>query len=233
AANTLGTVKVTGFTQPEKPSVSFVAGDVTAGIITAAGGGAGVPGVAALSVAGKIQATIQASEVMAPFGIKKLTVGGSVGGAQIGADNPATPTAGALSSVTVGELANSTVRAGSIGTLKVTANVAAGLLGQFQQSTVAVTSTAVGPTGPQAIGSLSVAADVRDGVLDAPGTVGAITVGGRITFFSSSGSRLQAGYNSGSKLGTLTAGAWGEAGFPVTTALVTRAVGTFALTGNA
>src|SRR5207248_2258113 len=44
---------------------------------------------------------------------------------------------------------------------------------------------------------------------------------------------LQAGYAGGAKLGSLTAGAWGQAGTSLTTDLVTRAVGTFALKGNA
>src|SRR5439155_21043838 len=96
--------------------------------------------------------------------------------------------------------------------------------------TVTTTSNAATPDGPQEIKSLTVAGDVSDSVLDAPGTVGAITVAGRVV--ASTGTRIQAGYNTGSKLGTLTAGAWGQAGSTLTTDLVSRAVGTFALKGN-
>src|SRR5262249_6769463 len=118
AANMLGTVRVIGYAQPESATASFVFGDVTSGTITAAGGGAGLPGIAALSVARNFQTN---SVLKAPFGVKTLTVGGSVvGNSQIVADNPSTPTAGALPAVSVGEMNGSTVRGGSIGTLIVT-----------------------------------------------------------------------------------------------------------------
>jgi hypothetical protein len=224
AANTFGTVKVTGYAVPEGTFSSFVSGDVTSGTFTAAGGGAGVPGVAAFTVARQFQTN---SVLKAPFGVKALTVGGSVSASTLVAANPLTPTAGTLTTATVGDLNGSTVRAGSIGTLKVTGNVALGLLGHVSTSTIAA-----GAGGPQAVGTLTVAGDVIDSVLDAPATVGAITVGGRVAS-ETGGTRIQAGYNLGSKLGTLAAGAWGLPGNPVTTDLVSRAVGTFALKGNA
>ena len=49
--------------------------------------------------------------------------------------------------------------------------------------------------------------DATDLVLDAPAAVGSIAVAGRVAA-STGTTRIQAGYNSGSKLGTLTAGAW-------------------------
>jgi hypothetical protein len=73
---------------------------------------------------------------------------------------------------------------------------------------------------------------VLDSVIDAPASVGSITVGGRVATGIGS-TRIQAGYNTGAKLGTLSAGAWGQAGSPATTDLVTRAVGTMTLKGNA
>src|SRR5262249_24216207 len=205
ATTTLGTVKVTGFSQPEGNFPSFVFGDGGTGALTAAGGGAGVPGIASLAVAGRLTN----SRVQAPFGIKTLTAGQVVGPTQIVADNPVTPAAGVLTSVTVGELGGSTVRGGSIGTLKVTGNVAAGLLGNIVTSKISATSPAAGLTGPKAIGSLTVTGDIFDGVIDAPATVGSITVGGRVRALSFS-SRIQAGYNTGAKIGSLTAGAWGQ-----------------------
>src|SRR5262249_42875163 len=138
ATNTLGTVKVTGYAQPESPTLSFVFGDMTNGIITAAGGGAGVSGIAAMSVARNVQAN---GLLKAPFGIKNLTVGGTFVSSQIVADNPATPAAGVLPVVSVGELNGSTVRAGSIGALTVTGKAGPGLIGSVIGSTIAVTST--------------------------------------------------------------------------------------------
>jgi hypothetical protein len=231
AANTLGTVKVTGYSQPESPTVSFVPGDVTTGTITAAGGSAGVSGITSLSVARHVQTN---SFLKAQFGIKTLTVGGSVStGSQIVTDNPLTPTAGALGTVIVGELNAATVRTGSIGAMKVTGNTTLSLLGSASNSTISADSTAAAKAkaGPQAIGSLTMAGDFTNSVLDAPASVGSITVGGRVTSLSS-GARIDAGYNTGGKLGTVTVGAWGTAGIALTTDLVSQAVGTFSLKGN-
>ncbi|HJZ92363.1 MAG TPA: hypothetical protein VKE40_15915 [Gemmataceae bacterium] len=184
----------------------------------------GVP-VAVADVARHFQSN---SLLKAPFGIKTVTVGVSATtGDRIVADNPVSPTAGVLTSVTIGELVNATVRAGSIGTLKVTGNTPLGLLGSITTSTVAA-----GVSGPQSIGTLTVAGDIVGSVFDAPAAVTTISVGGRVTT-SSSGTRIQAAYNTGAKLGSRTAGAWGQAGIALTTDLVTRAVGTFALKGNA
>src|SRR5262249_30189652 len=151
--------------------------------------------------------------------------GGVAVGTRVVTDNPVTPAAGTLPAVTLGELNGATIRAGSIGTLKVTGKAAAGLLGSVAGSTIAVNSTAATAAGPQAIRSLTVVGDALDLVLDAPAAVGSIAVGGRVTTLSS-GTRIQAAYNTGAKLGTLTAGAWGQSGISLTTDLVTQAVGT-------
>ncbi len=75
------------------------------------------------------------------------------------------------------------------------------------------------------------AGDFADSILDAPGTVGAISVVGQV-FSKNIEAALDAGYASGSKLGTLTAEAWGQAGSTFSTDLIAQSVATFALTGN-
>jgi hypothetical protein len=232
AANTLGTVKITGYLTPESGSVSFFGGDVNRGTFQANGVGtapATPVGITSFSVA---RSVISFSFLKAPFGIKTLTVSTSVtGSSQVVTDNPATPAAGAIGTFTAGEVNGSTVRTGSIGTMKVTGFGPANFLGSITNSVVSANSTAVTAAGLQAIKSLTVAGDALDLVVDAPAAVGAIAVGGRVTSFSSN-TRIQAGYNSGSKIGTLTAGAWGQSGNVLTTDLVSQAVGTFTLKGN-
>ena len=153
AANTFGTVKVTGYATPEGTFGSFVPGDVTAGTFTAASGGAGCRGLP-FAVAGSFRSN---SLLKAPFGVKALTVSGGVLASGIVVANPATPAAGVLTAATVGDLNGSSIRAGTIGTLKTTGNVGLGLLGNVSTSTVATTAG-----GPQAIGTLTVAGDIID-----------------------------------------------------------------------
>jgi len=137
-----------------------------------------------------------------------------------------------LATMTAGEINLSVIRAGSITTLKTTGSLPFALVGNINASKIAVNAlTATSP--PRALGTLSVAGDFNNSVLDAPGAVGTISVAGRVA--SGSGSaRLQAGYASVfGGLGTLTAGAWGSPAASTTTDLVTHHVGTFALKGNA
>jgi hypothetical protein len=169
------------------------------------------------------------SFLKAPFGITTLTVGGAVNFSSILTDNPAAPTAGFLTAFTAGEVFGTTVRAGSIGTLKTAGSVPFALKGGFGgASTVAVNSTAATLAGPRAISTLTVAGDFDGSTLDAPGTVGTISVAGRVVNAS-----VRAGYAPGSKLGSLTAGAWGQSISTSPVELVSQNVGTFTLKGNA
>lgn len=230
SVNTFGTVKITGYLLPESSSASFQNGDVTGGTFLAHGATPTTPtGISTFTVARHFQTN---SFLNAPFGIKTLTVGGRVQStSQIVTDNPANPTAGFLATTMLGEVSASTIRAGSLSTLKVIGSVPFALLGNISGSTIAVNSTT--PTiPPTAIGTLSATGDFSDSVLDAPNRVGTISVTGRITALSGV-ARVQAGYSlfTGG-LGSLTAGAWGQAGINLTTDFVTRDVGTFNLKGN-
>ena len=226
SANTLGMVKVTGYAPPND---SFVAGDVLTGSLIAHGATPSKPdGIDLLSVAGTLT---QNSFVAAPFGIKTLTVGSSVNSSSIVTDNPLAPTSGFIGSLTAGELSSSAVRAGSISSLKVTGSTPFALLGNVLSSTIAINSTASAKGGAQALGTLTVAGDFVDSVLDAPGSVSSISVTGRIASVNAE-TKIQAGYAMGAKLGGLTAGAWGEAGSNITTDLVTQSVATMTLKGN-
>jgi hypothetical protein len=233
-ANSLGTVKFTGYSQPENPAAVYVFGDVSGGTIQANGAAGATPaaavGIGSLTVARSVQTN---SVLKAPFGIKTLTIaGGLLVSSQIVTDNPVLPTAGALGTFTVGEVSSSTIRTGSIATMKVTGYTPLNFLGSITTSTVSADSTATTKTGPQAIQSLTAAGDFQDSTIDAPATVGTISVGGRV-FSNTVETRVLAGYNTGAKLGTLSAGAWGQAAGTLLTDLNTRAVGTFALKGNA
>lgn len=232
--NSLGTVKVTGYAQPESAASSFVFGDVTTGTFQANGSAGTTPatavGIGSMSVARFVQS---ASVVKSPFGIKTLTItGGLFINSQVVTDNPVVPTAGTLGTFTVGEVVQSTIRTGSIGTMKVTGYSPFGFIGSITSSTVAANSTAVTKSGPQAIQSLNLGGDFSDTTLDAAATVGTINIGGRVAS-NSFEARVLAGYNTGAKLGSLSAGAWGQAAGTLATNLSTRAVGTFALKGNA
>jgi hypothetical protein len=229
SVNTFGTVKITGYLLPEGSSASFQNGDVTTGTFLARGATPTAPaGIGTFSVARNFQAN---SFLKAPFGIKTLTVGGSVNSSIIATDNPTNPSAGFLTTTTLGELTSSTVRAGNISTFKTIGSVPFVLLGNINASTIAVNSTT--PTSPPlAIGTLSATGDFSDSVLDAPSRVGTISVAGRVTSLSS-GTRVQAGYSQfNGGVGTLTAGAWGQPTASRTTDLVSDNVGTFSLKGN-
>ena len=174
---------------------------------------------------------MNSSSIVAPFGITTLTVSGIVrNNSQVVTDNPGLPTAGFLTAFTAGELNNATVRTGSIGTMKVTGSTPFGRLGNVTSSNISADSTAVTPTGPQAVGALTVAGDFTDSTVDARATVGSVAVTGRAS--GTNRTRLLVGYATGSKLGSLTAGAWGQPGTSRTTDLSTRSVGTFSLKGN-
>lgn len=229
SVNTFGAVKITGFAQPENNISTAQPGFVTAGTFLAHGATPTKPvGVDSFSVAQNFESS---SVFVAPFGVKTFTVGGSVSDSKLIADNPAAPAAGFLTSVTAGDLLNSTVRGGSLGTMKVTGSVPFALLGNVNNSTIALTSAATTKTGPQALGSLTVAGDLFGSVLDAPANVGSISVLGSIAS-GGTAMRVQAGYAAGSKLGSITAGAYGVSTGAFTTDLVTQSVGTFTLKGN-
>jgi hypothetical protein len=231
AANTFGTVKIVGYTVPEGGFSTFIPGDVSGGTFLAKGATPTTPvGVGTFSVARNFQTN---STLTAPFGITTMTVGGSVStGSTVVTDNPLTPAAGFLTTFTAGDLSAATVRAGSIGTLATIGSTANGLLGNLAGSTIAVDGVAATPAGLRAIVSLAVAGDFSDSTLDAPGTVGAVSVTGRVVSFAS-GVNLAAGYAAGSNLGSLSAGAWGQPGSNLSTDLVSQSVGTFKLVGNA
>jgi hypothetical protein len=232
-ANSLGMVKFAGYAQPENPAATIVFGDVTSSTLVANGAGGATPSAAVGIGSLSGREFLTNSVVRAPFGIKALTMtGGLLSGSQVVTDNPAAPTAGALGTFTVGEINSATVRTGSIATMKVTGYTPLNFLGSITASTMATDSTATTKTGPQAIQSLTAAGDFQDSTIDAPATVGTIGIGGRVVSASVE-TRVLAGYNSGAKLGTLSAGAWGQATGTLLTDLNTRAVGTFALKGNA
>ncbi len=230
SVNTFGKVQILGYAQPESSSASFQFGTVTNGTFLVHGATAAKPlGIDTFTVA----RDFTGSSLTAPFGIKTLTVlGGIEAGSKIVTDNPVTPASGSIATFTAGEIANSTVRAGSIGALKTTGSVPFALLGDIGTSTIAINAGTPLAGAVQALGALTVAGDFSGSVLDAPATVGKIEVLGRIAG-SSVETRIQAGYAAGNKLGSITAGAWGQAGSNFTTDLVTQSVGTFTLKGNA
>jgi hypothetical protein len=228
SANTLGSVKVTGFARPENGTSSFVAGDVTTTIFYAHGATPAKVAVDAFNVAGNF---ISTSVLNAPSGIKAFTVAGSVTASRVNADNPATPENGFINTFTAGDIATSTIRAGHILTMKTTGKASLGLLGNINSSTIVATAGAPTTGVAQALGTLTVAGDFSDSVLDAPGSVGKMDVLGRIAAVTTS-TRVQAGYESGSKVGSISAGAWGQASALETTDLVTQSIGSLTLKGN-
>lgn len=227
SAHTLGTVKVTGYKVPENPLNGFRPGNVNTGTFVAHGATPTAPiGIGTFTVGG----SFVGSTLAAPFGIKTVTVGGTLSVSRVFTDTPANPAAGFLTTFSAGELSTATIRAGSIGTVKVTGNVGLSRLGSANNSTIVATATPATPTGPRAIGSLTVAGDAIDLVVDAPGPVGSIAVAGRVNT-AATGTRIQAGYGVGAGLGSLTAGTWGLAGNQFTE-LASQSVGTFTLKGN-
>lgn len=235
AVNTFGTVKIIGYAQPENAPFSIVFGDITSGNIQANGAAGTTPasavGISSFSVSRFVQTN---SVLKAPFGIKSLTItGGLLSGSQVVTDNPTTPTAGILGTFTVGEIQNSIIRTGSIGTLKTTGFGPSNLIGNISSSFISADSTATTPTGAQAIQTLTVAGDfITNSQLDAPASVGSVSIGG-VFGGNSTTTRLQAGYAPGSKLGSISAGAWGSPLNILTGDMTTQSVGTFALKGNA
>ncbi len=228
SANTLGAVKITGAATPEDDLTSSLPGNVVGGTFLAHGATPTKPtGIGSFSVAGGITNSVVGS----PSGIGSMTVAGDVSSSSINTENPAAPASGFITSLTVGQMDFASIRAGSIGTVKVTGNASQGLLGNVSSSTIAIDSAATVKGGLQALGSLSVSGDFADSLLDAPESVGSIKVLGRITTVTT-GARIEAGYAAGAHLGTLTAGAWGEPGTLVTTNLVTQSVNSFTLVGN-
>lgn len=230
-ANTLGTVKITGATQPDSPSgIFFLAGDVATGTFVAQGATPSKTGIDSFTIARHFQSN---SVVSAPSGIKTLAIGGAFTNGSVLADQAANPAAGALGTLTVGEMAGGAlVRAGSIGTLKVTGSVALGLLGNINASAIYVTSGATVAGAPQAIGMLTVAGDFHNSLLDAAATVVKIDIAGQVSD-TAANTRIQAGYAAGSKLGSFTAASLGVAGSTFTTDVVAQSIGTFTLKGNA
>jgi hypothetical protein len=229
SVNTLGTINITGYATLETSSSTFTVGNVTSGSFLVHGSTKTAPvGIGTFTVAGGFAS----STVIAPFGINTMTVKGSVTNSQVVTANATTAMAGFLTSFAAGELSATIVRANSIGTLKTTGSTTFVLLGNIGSTTIAVTGSATSKTGPVALGTLSVAGAFFDSTLDAPGTVGGITVTGKVVSLASETS-LDAGYATGSKLGSLTAAAWGKAGSTLTTDLISQSVATFSLTGNA
>ena len=86
-------------------------------------------------------------------------------------------------------------------------------------------------TGLQALGTMTVAGDFTDSLLDAPASVGKIQVIGRVAAFSVE-TKIDAGYAASSGIGSIIAGAWGQTGISATTDLVTQSIASITLTGN-
>jgi hypothetical protein len=228
SANTLGKVKVAGYAMPEAGNMSFVFGDLTSTNILAHGASPTKPvGIDSLTVARHATSI----NIVSPSGIRTLTVGGTVNGFVL-TDNAATPANGFVDNFTAGEVSNSTLHFGRVLNLKTAGNIPAGLLGNISGSTIAITSGATVGGTLQALGTLTVAGDFAFSILDAPASVGKIDVRGKI---SGEGSpmRLQAGYDAGSKIGSITAGALGSTTANSVNEIISQSIGSITLKGNA
>lgn len=228
-ANTLGIVKVIGASTPEMSS-PFLFGDATNTLIVAHGTNSLTKpvGIDQLVVSSDLEAN---SGVRSPFGIKTLTVTGSINGMTINTTNPEAPEHGVITTLTAGEIYNSTIKAGRIGTLKTTGNVALGLLGNVDTSVIGINSGS-GTTGAlEASSSFFVTGDFADSILDAPGSIAKFQVNGRVA--SPSGeAAVFAGYSEDAKIGSFTAGALGQPGNNSETRIVTNHIGSMNLTGH-
>jgi len=228
-ANTMGTISITGYLTPENTTANSQPGNVTNGDFI-------VHGSAPKSTTGITSFTVQGgmsgSVIATGFGIKTLTVSGSVGTTSIIASNPTTPAAAAIGAFTAGDINSSTIEAGGIGTLKTTGSKTFALLGNIANSDIAITSGSAAKGGPVALSALTVAGDFSGSLLDAPASVGKIMVTGRINSGNVTDVGIDAGYTTGANIGSITAGAWGQAGNTVSTDLVTQSVGSIKLTGN-
>lgn len=227
SANTLGIVKITGFATPEGSS-AFVLGDVSSAFFLAHGTTPTKPaGIDSFT----ISSALNSSTISAPSGIKSLTIVGLQQSSTIVSDNPTTPSAGYISALSVGTMSNSTIRAGSLGAVKVPGSVPFDLLGNVSSSSIAATSGVTVAGATQGLGSLTINGDFLNSSLDVQANVGSINIVGQ-SISSFTVNRISAGYGAGSKLASFTAGNLSAIG-TIANNLVSQAIGTLTVKGNA
>lgn len=225
SANTLGLSKVTGFATPELTPNSKVFGDITSSNIFVHGATPTKPtGLAGLTV----ERDVLASTLKVPFGIANLAVGRSLSGVAVNLENPSNPATGFLTTFNAGTLFNTTVRAGSMGTVKVNGSTPFFTAGDVLDSQFAALATGV---GTKALGSLTVARNFSTSIIDVPATVGTITINNSVISNASS-SRFNVGYGTGAKLETLNVGSFGTADSFATSRLSSQHVTTVNVKGN-
>jgi fibronectin-binding autotransporter adhesin len=230
SANTLGAFSATGYLLPESGSSNFQPGNVVSGsfYIHDATPSDGL-GIGTFNVNG----IFETSAINTPSGANSITIAGSDESSSILAVTPLLSGFATIGTLTAGDLESSAVVAGYIGAIKTTGNSSLGLLGNVSSSTIAVTTGfPLKNGGPlTGLGSMTVAGDFSDSLLDAADAVSSIQVAGRITSLTHE-SGIDAGYALGG-IGTLTAGAIGESGITFSTDIITQTIATITVKGNA
>jgi hypothetical protein len=224
-ADTVGTVKVTGYFQPEVGTPNRVSGDVTGSNLAINSGTAGktVVGLASMAVAG----TMNTTTVDVPFGITSLTVGGTVSNSVVTADNPIAPTVGRINALTAGAWNGGALRASSIGTLATIGNAALNLAGDFTSADVTVTTPATASV-PVAIATFTVGGSLSSVTMNVPASITTFTVGGTVgsTGPTAPASELAAAFGSGAGIKKLQVGSWSGAD------LTSQSVAAWSVVGN-
>jgi len=210
-ADTIGTMKVTGYLIPADPSPSKVNGDFLAGNFVLLN--TTKTDITSLTVANNMSI----ASLLAPGGIGALTVANAVTGGLIDADN-ATGTLGTIGTFQAGQIDTGTVlRAVTFGTFKTAINVPLGADGGITNTTVTATSA----TAAAGIATVSIASFVQGATFDVPSSITTFTVGEII-----GSSQIGAGYAATSSIKTFTAGALAS------TVLTARSIGSFNVIGK-
>jgi hypothetical protein len=164
--------------------------------------------------------------IYAPMGIGDLRVAGQMGGAGLplqivgtvlSLQNPRTPSAGVLGSLTAGRIAGASVKANTIGTVRVSGDLA-----DSELDVAGFTGPASAPVG---LAILSVAGDLVRTTLNVTDGIDALTVGGTVT-----DSTILAAYDRArpaAEVKALTVGAWESS------VLTANSVHAFTVAGNA
>jgi fibronectin-binding autotransporter adhesin len=202
-ADTIGTMTVTGYTATESPSKTN--GDFLATNFVLLN----TAKVDATSITVGFNQTV--ANLLAPGGIGMLTVGVALLG-RVDTDNPkgTLGAIGTLQAGVIGDLAGSaTLRAESFGTIKTVINTALSFgLGTGNSANGAMnnnldTVTATSTTAAAGIGTVSIASFIQGATFNVPRAVTTFTVGEDIR----GGAQIGAGYQAGSKIGTMSVGA--------------------------
>lgn len=215
-ANSLGTVKVTGFTDVTtnvkvNGDVSFSDWSINGrpGVLTPKAG------IGSLV----LQHDWHSSRLAVPFGINTFRAGGGVRLSRIVVENPLNASAARIGAFQAGTLFQAAVRASSIGTFKTVANSALNVDGLVGLSTVVATRL----TAPISIGTVSVAGGLSVAEFLAPGGVTTFSVAGAV----SNNSQIALGFMPGGRIGTATVASFSNSRF------ITRSIGTLKVQGNA